>query len=76
MKLTKPQKTLTAVIESEGGRILSFERGANHLGCDYTFDGKQVFTQRLPYGSKEIEQRWLRNFRSIVRKTKPSTLEN
>jgi hypothetical protein len=72
VKLTKPQKTLTAIIESEGAKILSYERGGAHLKCDYTFDGTHVFTQFLPYGQGSIDQRWSRNFRSSVRKNKPT----
>lgn len=68
--LTKPQKTMAAIIESEGGTILSFERGGNHVQCSFTFDDTHVFTQSMPYGPKEIERRTLMNFRSTIRKTK------
>lgn len=76
MKLTKPQKALTAMIESEGARILSFERGSNHLQCSYTFDDTHAFTASLPYGAnKSVDRRWLLNFRAEVRKNKRQ-LEN
>lgn len=69
-RLTKPQKTLAAVIESEGARILSFTAGGSMLKCDYTFDDINVFTQHLPPAAK-LDRRWLLNFRSNVRKSKP-----
>ncbi len=75
MQLTKPQKTLAAIIESEGGRVMSFKRGSNHLQCDYTFDNSQVFTASLPYGTKSPDRRWLLNFRISIRKSKRQ-LEN
>lgn len=76
IRLTKPQKTLTAIIESEGARILSLERGGNHIQCSFTFDDNHVFTQSLPYGAKEVDRRWTMNFRSTIRKTKRQLLEN
>lgn len=69
LKLTKPQKTLTAIIESEGGTIVDLRKGSNHLQCDYTFDHRHFFTQYLPYGDS-LTRRWEHNFRSTVRKTK------
>lgn len=76
MKLTKPQKALAAMIESEGGKILSFKRGRSHLQCDYTFDDTHAFTASLSYGSnKSVDRRWLLNFRAEVRKNKRQ-LEN
>lgn len=69
LKLTKPQKTLTAIIESEGGQVTGFRKGANHLKVDFTHDGVHMHTQLLPYG--EITgTRWLQNFRAAVRRTK------
>lgn len=69
-KLTKIQKAMVAIIESEGGRILDTRQGAKHKRIDYTFDGVHTHTQTLPNG-KSVEHRWERNFRSAIRKTKP-----
>ena len=69
-RLTKPQKTLAAIIESEGGKILSFTAGGSLLKCDYTFDDTHVFTQHLPPAAN-LDRRWILNFRSAIRKTKP-----
>lgn len=68
-KVTKVQKTLTAIIETEGGTVLGVREGANHQRIDYTFDHHQVHTQTLPRGTS-VEHRWEMNFRSAVRKSK------
>lgn len=76
IRLTKPQKTLVAIMESEGARILSIERGGCHSQVSFTFDDTHVFTQSLPYGAKEVDRRWAMNFRCNIRKTKRQLLEN
>ena len=68
-KLTKLQKVLTAIIETEGGRVLAVRNGTNHKLVDFTFDGHYTHTQTLPNGNS-VERRWEMNFRSAVRKTK------
>ena len=68
-KLTKLQKVLTAIIETEGGRVLAVRNGTNHLACDYTFDNIHTFTQHAPRGGS-VEHRWEKNFRAAVRRTK------
>jgi hypothetical protein len=76
LRLGKPQKALIAIIETEGGQILSTNKGGDHIAVDYTFDGRNTFTQRIPYGSKSVDQRWSLNFRTVVRKSKRQHLEN
>jgi hypothetical protein len=71
-KLTKPQKTLAAIIETEGATILAFRKATKHLKVDFTFDqGQSVHTQTLPYGDP-IGSRWEANFRAAVRRCKPN----
>lgn len=72
MRLTKPQKTLVAVIESEGGQILASQPYKAGVKVDYTFDTTHVFSQYLPAGA-DLNRRWLQNFRSEVRKTRKTT---
>ena len=69
LRLTKPQKTLTAIIESEGAEVTGFRKGANHLKVDFTFDGVHMHTQHLPYG-ETTSTRWEKNFRAAIRRTK------
>ena len=69
-KLTKVQKAMTAIIETEGGRILEVRQGSKHKQISYTFDGVHTHTQTLPSGNS-VDYRWERNFRSAIRKTKP-----
>lgn len=69
MKLTKPQKTLSAAIESEGGKIVAYRQRKGGMEVDYTFDNTQVFTQHLP-AAASLNRRWLPNFRSAIRKTR------
>lgn len=74
LKLTKPQKVLAAIIESEGGRLLAFHR-SNKAGLkvDFTFGASHhVFTQTLPPADNH-DRRWLLNFRSNVRKARRQT---
>ena len=68
-KLTKVQKVLVAIIESEGGRVIDTRQKTNHVACDYTFDGHHVFTQHMPRGGS-VENRWEKNFRAAVRRAK------
>lgn len=72
--LGKPQKQLIAIIEAEGGEILTCRKGANHIALDFTFDNHHIFTQQIPYGSN-LSNRWANNFRSEVRKCKRKLLE-
>lgn len=74
-KLTKPQKELAAIIETEGGTIVDVRKGGPHLKVDYTFDHKHFFTQHIPYSST-LDRRWFCNFRRDVRKSKRSITEN
>lgn len=69
LKLGKPAKTLIAVIESEGAKILDKRKGGNHLLVDYTFDGQHFFTATLPYGS-DMSQRWAIQLRQQLRRNK------
>lgn len=71
-RLTKPQKTLAAIIESEGGTIVDFRTGGSHLKVDYTFDHRHFFTQTMPYSSA-IDRRWEANFRRDIRRSKNPT---
>jgi len=68
LKLGKPAKTLIAVIESEGGKILDKRKGGSHLLVDYQL-GNHVFTTTLPYGSA-MSQRWATQLRSTIKKQK------
>ncbi len=70
-KLGKPQKQLVAIIETEGGNILTTRNKGIHIETDFTFDGHHVFTQYLPHG-KISGGRWEKNFRAAVRKQKAS----
>lgn len=70
-KLGKPQKQLVAIIETEGGKILTTRNKGIHIEIDFTFDSHHVFTQYLPHG-KISGGRWEKNFRAAVRKQKAS----
>lgn len=70
-KLTKPQKVLAAIIESEGAKITAFRKATKHLKVDFTFDNQSFHTQTLPFGDP-IGARWEKNFRAAVRRCKPN----
>lgn len=70
-KLTKPQKVLAAIIESEGATILAFRKKTNHLVVDFTWDHQSIHTQTLPFGAP-VGARWEKNFRAAVRRCNPN----
>lgn len=74
-RLSKPQKELAAIIETEGGTIIDIRKGGNHLAVDYTFDHRHFFTQHIPH-STSLSPRWSKNFRAAVRQSKRPTTEN
>lgn len=68
-KLTKPQKELVAIIENEGGKVVDYKKGGNHLKVDYTFDDRHFFTQYIPFSSS-LDRHWATTFRATVRRAK------
>ena len=65
-RLSKIQRTLVDTIKTEGGSIIAFRKGGNHLLCDYTFDQRLFFVAPLPCGTS-ISPRWIANFRAQLR---------
>ena len=67
---SKACRTLLAVIEGEGGRVLDIQHNTNHMRVAYTFNGHETFTQTLPR-HQSVGDRWEKNFRAAIRRTKP-----
>ena len=75
LKLTKPQRELVDLIEKEGGKIVDYKKGGNHLKVDFTFDDRHFFTQYIPFSSS-LDRHWATTFRATVRRMKRQSTGN
>lgn len=68
--IPKACRLLVDIIEAEGATILDSTHNKKHLRVVYTFNGHDTFTQTLPR-HRHVGDRWEKNFRASIRRTKP-----
>ncbi len=70
MSATKGARALLRLIEDEGATVLDCYNTKNHMRVVYTFNRHETFTQTLPRHQSNGD-RWEKNFRAAIRRTKP-----
>lgn len=68
--LNRKSRELIAVIEGEGATILHISHCKAHTKVRYAFGDGPPIMQTLPRGAASLSPRWVRNFTSVIRKSK------